>query len=104
MTKYMLVYQGNASGPSEMTEEQQAEVLQAWGAWMHKHDSAITDAGAPTGDRATVGSASSALPILGYTVVEAESLESAQGLCDHHPFLEGAPEGYSIDVYELLPM
>ena len=51
-----------------------------------------------------MGGSGDALPIAGYTVVEATDLERAKGLCDGHPFLQGAPADFSVDVYELTPM
>lgn len=104
MATYMLVYQGTSQGPPEMTDAERDAVMQAWGAWMEKHSSSIRDVGAPTGDRASVGGSESPLPITGYSLVEADSLQEAQAFCDGHPYLDGAPEEYSIDVYELLPM
>jgi len=51
-----------------------------------------------------VGGSGDALPITGYTLVEADSLDDARVLCDGHPFLDEAPADFSVDVYELTPM
>ena len=44
------------------------------------------------------------LPITGYNIVDADSLDAAKALCDNHPFLADAPADFSVDVYELTPM
>ena len=102
MSKYLLVYQGKVdpSTQSAPTEES----MQRWTSWGDKVGSQLTDFGAPTGPRSRVGGSGDALPITGYTIVEADSLDDARVLCDGHPFLEDAPADFSVDVYELMPM
>ena len=102
MSKYLLVYQGKVdpSTQSAPTEES----MQRWTSWGNKVGSQLTDFGAPTGARTRVGGSGDALPITGYTIVEAGSLDDARVLCDAHPFLEDAPADFSIDVYELMAM
>jgi hypothetical protein len=89
MSKYLLVYQGKVdpSTQSAPTEES----MQKWTSWGNKVGSQLADFGA-------------ALPITGYTIVEADSLDDARVLCDGHPFLDEAPADFSVDVYELMPM
>ena len=103
MTNYLLLYQGRTDPAWQPTPEQAEAMTQSWGAWIGKHQSSLTDIGAPTGERARVGSGA-ALPITGYTVVEAGSLDEARAMCDGHPFLDGAPADFSIDVYRLEPI
>ncbi|HEV7147586.1 MAG TPA: hypothetical protein VGN48_11385 [Pedococcus sp.] len=105
MSTYLLVYQGPIDGPMpEMSKEESDAMNQAWGDWMGKVGPALADVGAPTGDRARVGGSSGPLPITGYSVLTADSLEAAKALCDGHPFLAGAPADFSVDVYELTPV
>ena len=104
MSKYLLVYQGKIDPSWQPTPEQADAAMQAWTSWGDKVGSQLTDFGAPTGPRSRVGGSGDALPITGYTIVEAGSLDDARVLCDAHPFLEDAPADFSIDVYELMPM
>jgi hypothetical protein len=59
---------------------------------------------APTGDRTRIGGSGAPLPITGYNIVDANSLDAAKALCENHPFLAGAPADFSVDVYELNPI
>ncbi len=61
---------------------------------------APADGGAPTGEHARVGGSGAPQPITGHNIVDADSL----ALCDGPPFLDGAPAGFSVDVYGLTPM
>jgi hypothetical protein len=103
MSKYLLVYQGNVdmSAPQSAPTE---ESMQRWTSWGNKVGSQLTDFGSPTGPRARVGGSGDALPITGYSIVDADSLDDARTLCDNHPFLDDAPADFSVDVYELMPM
>ena len=40
----------------------------------------------------------------GYSIVEADSLESAKGLADGHPFLSEGKGNFAIDIFELMPV
>jgi formylmethanofuran dehydrogenase subunit C len=108
MTKFMLLYRGDATPPENMTEEQGAEVTRQWGAWIEKHGSGLVDIGTPfMGGRAAVGGDGkdqAAANLNGYTIVEADTLEAAKGFCDGHPFLHGVGADFAIDVYELTPI
>jgi hypothetical protein len=104
MSKYLLVYQGTTDPSWQPTPEQGEAMMQAWTSWGAKVGSALSDFGAPTGARTRVGGSGDPLPITGYTVVEADSLDDARVLCDSHPFLDEAPPDFSVDVYELTPM
>jgi hypothetical protein len=103
MSKYLLVYQGKVDPSTQPAPTE--ESMQRWTSWGGKVGSALTDFGAPTGaTRTRVGGSGEALPITGYTVVEAPNRDEARVLCDGHPFLEDAPADFSIDIYELTPM
>jgi hypothetical protein len=103
MGKYLLVYQGKVDPSAAQSAPDEAS-MQAWTSWGAKVGSALSDFGAPTGARTRVGGTGEALPITGYTIVEANSLDDARILCDGHPFLDDAPADFSVDVYELMPM
>ena len=105
MTKYLLVYQGQMEGPMpELSQDENDAMMQAWGDWMGRVGPALADGGAPTGERARVGGSGAPLPITGYNIVDADSLDAAKALCGGHPFLAGAPADFSVDVYELTPI
>jgi hypothetical protein len=105
VTKYLLVYQGQLDGPMpELSQEENDAMMQAWGDWMGRVGPALADGGAPTGDRARIGGSGAPLPITGYNIVDADSLDDARALCENHPFLAGAPADFSVDVYELNPI
>jgi hypothetical protein len=103
MGKYLLVYQGTVD-PSAAQSAPDEAAMQSWMSWSAKVGSALTDFGAPTAGRTRVGGSGDALPITGYSLVEADSLDDARVLCDGHPFLQDAPADFSVDVYELTPM
>ena len=100
MANYLLAYHG---GGMPETEEQQAQVMTAWGAWYEKLGAAIVDGGNPIGAWATMASDGSvsdgggANPITGYTIVSAGSLDEATQLCNGCPILAA---GGSIQICE----
>jgi len=107
MSKFILLYRGNATPMEEMTPEQGEQATALWGAWMEKHGSAVTDLGAPFGARTSVGgdgSEQAPANLNGYTVVEAENLEAAKAFCDGHPFLHDSGADFAVDVFELVPV
>jgi hypothetical protein len=105
VTQYLLIYQGHMDGPMpELSQEENDAMMQAWGDWMGRVGPAVADGGALTGDHARVGGPGAPLPITGYNIVDADSIEAAKALCDGHPFLAGAPADSSVDVYELTPI
>jgi hypothetical protein len=80
--------------------------LEKWKVWMGKVGNALVDAGAPTAKGVAVvddGSARTALPIAGYSIVEAPNIEGAKGLADGHPFLSDKTGKFSIEILEILP-
>jgi hypothetical protein len=107
MAKYLLLYRGPASDPSSMSAEAQAEMMDAWTAWMGKVATSIADQGNPFGNRTAVsdkGGATKPAELNGYTIVEAESLDAAEALTDGHPFLSEGKGRFAIDIFELAPM
>lgn len=106
MPKFMYLYNGPATDMSEMTEEQGKAVMEKWGVWTGKVGSALTDVGTPLGNGAAVvdnGSKKDALQISGYSIVEADNLETAMKLADAHPFLSDQSGKFSVEIFEMLP-
>jgi hypothetical protein len=92
VTKYLLIYEGQMDDPMpELSQEENDAMMQAWGDWMGRVGPALADGGALTGDRTRIGGSGAPLPITGYNIVGADSLDAAKALCENHPFLAGAP-------------
>jgi hypothetical protein len=106
MARYIMIYKGEATDMSEMTEEERAAVMAKWGAWMEKVGPALTDVGSPFGPGTSLvddGSTGAPIALTGYSIVEADSLEAAVALADGHPYLAEGQGNYSIETYELMP-
>jgi len=104
MAKYLLAYHG---GGMPETEEEQAAVMAAWGAWMGGLGAALTDPGNPVGAATTVAADRSTSagggsnPVTGYGIVEADSMDAAVALVNGCPMLDG---GGSVEVCETIDM
>jgi hypothetical protein len=100
MPKYLLAYHG---GAPNLTEEEAARAMAAWGEWMGRVGAAMVEVGNPVGQSATVASDGSSSPgggsnpVTGYSVVSADSLEAALALVAGCPVLAG---GGSVEVGE----
>ena len=107
MSRYMLLYKGEATDMADMSEEEANAVMAKWGAWMQKVGSALSDIGTPFGPASSIvddGSDGAAASLTGYSIVEAGSMDEARGLADGHPYLSDGKGDYAIDIYELLPV
>lgn len=95
MKKYVFLHIG--------FEQPTPEIMQAWNAWFKSvADKTVENVGF-SGGREISKSGSRDLPwnlesITGYTVIEAESLEAAEGLARTNPFVT------SIRIYEVRSM
>lgn len=104
MSKFVFAYHG---GTAAETEEEQAEVMAAWGAWMEGLGSALKDPGNPAGASKTITSNGSvtdgggANPLTGYSIIEAGSLDEAVGLAKTNPIFDS---GGSVEVVEAVEM
>ena len=89
------------------SEEEQAAVMQAWGAWFEALGEHLVDGGNPTGPMAkTIHSDGSVMEgpdgkmATGYSMIKAESLDQAVSLAKGCPMLAGKG---NISVYEIVP-
>lgn len=104
MANYMFAYSGgNGVAADEATRNAQ---LAKWGQWFGQLGSAVVDAGAPTGAAKTVGTGGSVSDggsrgLTGYSIVSADSLESAVELAKGCPVTETSG---AVDVYEAIAM
>ncbi len=101
MANYVLLYYGGAMGA---TEAERQAILQAWGAWYGKLGSAVVDGGNPFRDQvksiASDGQVSNGpvgSMVTGYSIIKANSLDSAAEMAQGCPVLQG---GGQIAVYE----
>ncbi len=107
MAKYMLLYKGESTDMSDMTEEQAGEVMAKWGAWMEKVGPALSDLGTPFGpgtSQVDDGTTGTALSLTGYSIVEAADQAEAQSLTVGHPYLSEGKGDYAIEIFELMPV
>ena len=99
MANYVLAYTG---GGMPETEEEQAQVMAAWGAWYAALGEAIVDGGNPFGPSATIATDGSVSPggasgLSGYTILRAASLDEATEMGKGCPVLTS--DG-TVEVYE----
>jgi hypothetical protein len=92
MAKYLFVYHG---GENPKSDEEAAEVMDAWGSWLGSMGSAVVDGGNPVGMSSTVhpdGSVTDdggANPASGYSLIEAKDLDDAIAKARGCPHLQG---------------
>lgn len=107
MSRYIMIYKGEATDTSDMTEEQAGEVMAKWGAWMGTVGDALVDVGSPFGEGISAvddGSTAIPVPLSGYSVVEAENLGVARQLSEGHPYLSEGAGDFAIEIFELTPV
>ncbi len=107
MGKYILVYKGPATDMANMPDEQTRTIMDAWKKWMDDLGPALLDVGQPMGKGISLvddGSSGTPAELNGYSIVEADDLNSAAALADGHPFLSDGKGKFAIDIYELMPV
>ncbi len=104
MANFVLVYTGGSAGA---TEAERKKVMEAWGGWFGKLGDKVVDAGNPFSQHAksisngTVHDGSVGNPpATGYSIIKADSLNSAAELAKGCPVLLS---GGKITVYEVTP-
>ena len=105
MTNFVVLYTG---GGMPESEEEQAAVMAAWGAWYEGMGAAIVDGGNPFSASKSIGGDGtindgpvSTPPATGYTIIAADSLDEAMGKVQSHPHLK---YGGQVSVYETFKM
>ena len=104
MANYMFAYSGG-KGVAVDEDERNAQYAK-WGQWFEELGSAVVEGGAAMGTAKTVGPGGSvsdggSRSLTGYSIVSAESLDSAVELAKRCPVLE---IGGAVDVYEAIAM
>jgi hypothetical protein len=95
MKKFVFLYEGVGTGA--------ADEMDTWMAWFDKIGSHLADGGNPfaEGRKVSGGAAATineAVPITGYSIVNADDFDAAIALLDGCPSTEG------VRVYEAVPM
>ena len=107
MAKYMVLYRSPVSAEEQMasaTPEQAQAGMEAWNAWGAKAGDSLVDFGSPVTQAGVVGAGGSLSGegyIGGFSVLEADSVDSLRSLLDDHPHL--MLEGATIEILEYLP-
>lgn len=107
MAQFMILYKGEATDMSEMTEEEAGAVMAKWAAWMGDVGDALADIGNPFGPGSSLvddGSEGTAISLTGYSIVEADDMDAALALADGHPYLSEGQGDFAIDIFELMPV
>jgi YCII-related domain len=105
MKKFLVLYRSTASAMDQMasiTPEQRKAEMDKWMAWGASAGTALAEWGAPLGESAVLRGSKAQGFIGGYSIVQADSLDSAKQLFDSHPHF-GAP-GASIELLEIQSM
>ncbi len=104
MAKFGLLYMG---GDVSENEAERAAMMQAWGAWFGGLGSALIDGGnafttnaKSITSKGTTSSSPADLPVTGYSIVKADSLDAALALAKDCPLLRSGSRG-QITVYEV---
>lgn len=102
MTNFVLLYSGG--GPMPATETEQKAILKDWDTWFGKLGSSLVDGGNPFSPKAKaiasdgkVSDTPMANMSTGYSVIKADSIDSAVGLAKGCPVLKS---GGKITVFE----
>lgn len=113
MKKFVLVYYGGTK-PEDMNPEDTPAIMEAWGKWYEMLGESLVDGGNPfasNGMKIDEGGTASQIeseewPSKGYTIVQAESIESAVEMAKNNPMLSSPSEkgDVQVRVYECLPM
>jgi hypothetical protein len=109
MKKFMVLYNGPATPPDQISPEQGKALMEAFGAWAKKVGDDLVDFGQPmTPAMATAvsddGSRKDPLQLNGYSILKADDLDGAVELVKDHPFLSAKTGEFSVEVFELLPL
>jgi len=100
MPKYMFAYSGGAQ-PEGMSEEQIAEVMGKWQAWMGGLGEALVDGGNAFGESQTTSDAAEGTGLSGYSLYMADSLDDAVAAAKSCPIHDA---GGAVTVYETREM
>jgi hypothetical protein len=108
MSRYVFIYHRpawSAEAPAPTPEESKAGMAR-WMAWHNRVGDGMVDFGTPLADGVRVsseGTAASDRDVVGYSIVEADSMDEALALAAGHPHLD-TTAGCEIEVHAALPL
>lgn len=108
MSRYVFIYHRpawSAEVPAPTPEEAKAGMAR-WMAWHDRVGDRMVDFGTPLADGFRVRSESttpSDRDVVGYSIVEADSMDEAHALAEGHPHLD-TTRGCEIEVHAALPL
>lgn len=110
MKQYIVTYNAPIDAAwktAESSPKEMEEGMKAWMAWAEKCGNKLVDFGTPLGNGITLGSSGQATDsqskIIGYSILQAESMEEARDLLKDHPHLDWNV-ACEIEVHESLPV
>jgi hypothetical protein len=113
MKKFVAIYLGSAEGleewkatDDEKRKEREKAGMEGWMKWAKDNEASIVDLGTPLGKTKRIdaqGISDTKNEITAYTIVQAESHETAAELFANHPHFMIFP-GQSVEVMECLPL
>lgn len=109
MKKFIVIYHAPADATKQMenaTPEQMKEGMKPWMEWAARCGDRLVDLGTPLGNSLKVkkdGNKPSTSDVIGYSILQAESMEEAVEMLKGHPHLQWAA-GCEIEVHESLPL
>ncbi len=109
MKKYIVLYHAKEEvlkKMQSMTPEQHTEGMKHWMIWAKKCGPALVDMGTPLGMGKKVtakGTHPSNKDVVGYSILQADSMDDAVKMLKEHPHLKLA-DSCEIEVHECMPM
>ena len=109
MKTFIVLYHAPAEAREQMKDvspEEMKKGMEPWMTWAAKCGSGLVNLGAPLGNGQKLtksGSAPSGGDVAGYSILQAEDMESAKRMLEGHPHLEWG-SGCEIEVHEAMPL
>jgi len=110
MKKFLVIYQASAEAVEQVlkaTPEQKEAQVKPWMDWKSKAGDAVLDLGTPVLPGFAMGKDGSATAstseVSGFSIIQAENMEKAQGLLTDHPHND-ATNGLKIEVHECVSL
>jgi hypothetical protein len=108
MTEFIVIYYAPTSAIEKthnMSPEDMKKGMEAWMKWAEKCGEHLVDMGAPLGkgQRIDTSGTTGKTEVVGYSVLQADSIAEAEDLLKEHPHLEWA-DGCYIEVHEKMPL
>lgn len=108
MKKFVVLYHARAEWDKmkDATPEEMKKGMEKWMEWAQKCGTGLVDMGTPLGNGQKVtktGTIPSTKEVIGYSILQADSMDEALEMLKGHPHLDWA-EGCEIEVHESMPI